>query len=107
MTHLFLNILPIIILYLMRVAIPKDQASLQTLVVTGQKTTVWRLQGRACIVRKERVKRYKKPFRIDQENDKITKTRTYLLPFIFAAFKVGCHIALHLRHFWHPHIQIT
>ncbi len=103
-THLFLNILPIIILYLTRIAIPRDQALLQTLVVMVQKTMAWHLQGCACGVHKKRVKRCKKPVKINQESNNTTnKARMYLLPFIFAAFKVGCCIELHLRHFWRPH----
>ncbi len=69
-THLFLNILPIIILFLTCIAIPKDQALLQTLVVLVQKTTAWRLQGCACGLCKKRVKRYKKLVKIDQESDR-------------------------------------
>jgi hypothetical protein len=69
--HLFLNILPIIILFLTRIAISKDQALLQTLVVSVQKTTTWHLQGGCvCGLCKKRVKRYKKPVRIDQESDR-------------------------------------
>ncbi len=71
---------------------------------TAHKTTEWCLQGCACSVHQKRVKRYKKPVRIDQENNKTTnKARTYLLPFLFTIVKVGCPIELHLWHFLHPY----
>jgi hypothetical protein len=96
-TSLFLNILPIIIFYLVHNAIPREQVSLHTLVATVQKTTAWHLQGLAPSVRKKRVKRFKKPVRSDRVSNKTTgKARTYLLPLLFTAFKVGCCIESHL-----------
>jgi hypothetical protein len=97
-THLFLHILPITIFYLARIVIPREQALLHTLVATVQKTTAWHLQGCAHGVRKKRVKRYKKPVRIDQKSNKTTsKARMYLLPLLFTAFKVGCCFELRLQ----------
>jgi hypothetical protein len=96
-THLFLHILPIIIFYLVHIAIPREQGLFHTLVAMIQKMTAWLLQGRACIVRKKRVKRYNKPVRINQESNKTTsKARMYYLPFLFTPFKVGCCMELSL-----------
>jgi hypothetical protein len=103
-TPLFLRILPIIIFYLGRIAIPRKQASLHTLVLSVRKTMAWPLRGRVCGVRKKRVKRYKKPVRSDQESNKTTsKARTYLLPLLFTTFKVGCCVESCLQHFWQPY----
>ncbi len=55
-------------------------------------------------MRKKRVKRFKKLVRINQESNKtMSKLRTYLLPFLFATFKVGCRVELHLQLFWQPY----
>jgi hypothetical protein len=96
-THLFLHFLPIIIFNLAFLAIPREQALLATLVATINKMAAWHLQGHACSVCQKRVKRYMKPVRVDQENNKTTsKIRTYPYPLLFASYKVGCHIELHL-----------
>ncbi len=103
-THFFLHLLPDIIFNLARITIPREQASLHTLVATDKKTTARCLQGRAHSVHRKRVKRHKKPVRINQESNKTTsKARMYLLPFLFTHFKVDCHIELGLLHFWHPY----
>jgi hypothetical protein len=104
-THPFLHLLPIIIFNLAFFAIPREQALLHTLVGTIHKTEAWCLQGRACSVHQKRGKRYKKPVRVNQENDKTTnKMRTsYLILFLFASYKVGCCVELHFRHFWCPY----
>ncbi len=102
-THLFLNLLPIIIFNLAYITITREQASLHTLVVAICKTAGWHLQEHACSVHQKGVKRYKKPVRSNQENNKMSnKVRTYLLPLLVTAYKVGCCIELHLQHFWHP-----
>ncbi len=42
----------------------------------------------------------------NQEKNKATsKARTYLLPFVFTTFKVGCNVESRLRHFWHLYSQ--
>jgi hypothetical protein len=69
-THLFLHLLQIIIFNLACIAIPRKQASLHTLVGTIHKMAAWCLQGHACTIHQKRVKRYKKPVGVDQENNK-------------------------------------
>jgi hypothetical protein len=87
--YLFLNILPIIIFYLACNTIPREQASLNTLMAMVQKMTAWHLQWHARGVRKKRVNRFKKQVRSNQESNKTTgKARRYLLPLLFDAFKV-------------------
>jgi hypothetical protein len=103
-THLFLHLLPIIIFNLAFRVVPRKQASLHTLVATIHTTAAWHLQEHACNVCQKRVKRYKKPVTVNQENNKTTnKMRAYLVPFLFASHKVDCCIQLHLRHFWCPY----
>ncbi len=103
-THFFLHLLPIIIFNLARITILREQALLYTLVGTIHKTAAWHLQGRACSLHQKRVKRYKKPVRVNQENNKkMNIVKTYLLPFLFATYQVGCHVELCRQHFWHPY----
>jgi hypothetical protein len=103
-TYLFLRLLPVIIFKLTFLAILRNPTLLQTLVNTISKNTAWHLWGHAHSVCCKRVKIYKKPIRVDQETDKImSKMRRYLLPLIFAAFKVGRCNKLHLQCFLHPY----
>jgi hypothetical protein len=105
-THLFLHLLPNIIFNLAFIAIPRKLALLHTLVATIHKTAAWRLQGHASSVHQKRVKRYKKPVRVNQENNKITsKVRMYLVPFLFTSYKVSCFVESHLQHFWQPYCR--
>jgi hypothetical protein len=101
MTYLLLlQILSKIILTLCHLAYP-----INNLIKTIQRAAPWRLEEKPSIVRRKRVKRYKKPVRELQDKVKDQRTLwTYLFPAAFAAFKVGCCLESFIRRFSGPSI---
>jgi hypothetical protein len=69
-THLFLHLNPIIIFKLTFLATPRDPMSLQVLATTISMMVVLHLHVHTCSIQQKRVKRYKKPVRVNQEKDK-------------------------------------
>ncbi len=103
MTYLFLlQILPSIILMLCHLAYPT-----KNLATRIQRTALWCLKGKPCVVPHRRVKRYKKPVRKLQNKIKDHTLQTYLFPAAFATFKIGCCVESFIRRFlglpiWDP-----
>jgi hypothetical protein len=67
--------------------------------------THWRLEGKPCINRRKRVKRYKTPIKRMQDRAESQMQRTYLLLAAFAAFRVGCRVESFVRCFTGPPIR--
>ncbi len=91
MTYLFVQFLPIIIFILCFLAYPTND--LTTMI---SKMAPWRIRRNSRVVRRKRVKKYKKPVRELQNKAKSQTLRTYLFPAVLSTFKVGCCIEVFL-----------
>jgi hypothetical protein len=97
-TYLFLQLLSFVIVNIAFLAIPSNP-----LVTAITRSTAWHLRGHAHSVQCKKVKRFKKPVKANQEEDKKTsKMRTYLLPSFFLPTTLVVALSL-LRHFWCPY----
>jgi hypothetical protein len=90
-TYLYLYLLPNIIVWLVRQAVPKDHTFFKVLL----QRQAWTSRGRCRLVPCKRVKRYKKLVSIVPEGDrKANKLQPYLFLLAMASFRVGCHVEL-------------
>ena len=106
-TYLLLQLIPIVLHHIIYLALPKDSKLFHILAKTIAETSAWRLRGHPCNARPKKFKCFKKPKKklvITAAHDKtITKgLPSYLVPALFAAFKVGCRVEIELRRFLCP-----
>ena len=106
-TYLLLHIIPLLLHHLVYLALPKDSKSFHILAKTIAKTSAWRLPRHPRDARPKKFKCFKKPKKKlvskAAHNKTITqKLPSYLVPALFAAFKVGCRVELELRRFLRP-----
>ncbi len=106
-THLLFHIIPIVLYHLTFLVLPEDPLSFRFLAKTIAQTSVWHLRGHPRGARPKRVKCFKKPKKklVSKEIQDKTITKklpTYLVPSLFAAFKVGCCVENKIRHFLRP-----
>ncbi len=100
MTYLFLLLLPTTIYVLCFLAY-----STKNLIATIQRMAHWHLEGKPCVNRRKRVKRYKTPIKRMQDRAESQMLQAYLLPAAFAAFKVDCCVEYFIRRFSGPPIR--
>ena len=101
-THLLLHIIPIVLYHLTFLVLPEDPMSFRFLATTIAQTLSWWLRGHPRGARPKRIKCFKKPKKklVSKEiQDKTIKQKlhTYLIPALFAAFRVGCCVKSTLR----------
>jgi len=94
-TYLLFHIIPILIYHLVYLVLPEDPMSFCIFAKTIAKTSAWRLRGHPRNARPKRIKCFKKPKKkmvSEAIQDKTIKRKlpSYLMPALFAAFKVGC-----------------
>ncbi len=106
-TNLLLHLIPIILRHLVHLVLPEDPMSFHILAKTIAETSAWRLWGHPCSVCPKRFKCFKKQKKkmvSKAIQDKTIKKNlpSYLVPALFATFKVGCRIENILRRFLRP-----
>ena len=106
-TYLQLHLIPIVLHHLIHLVLPEDPMSFHILAKTIVKTSASRLRGHPCDARPKRCKCFKKQKKkmvgIAIQDKTITnKLPSYLVPALFAAFKVGCCVKNKLRRFLCP-----
>jgi hypothetical protein len=106
-THLLFHIIPIVLYHLTFLVLPEDPMSFRFLAKTIAQTLSWRLRGLPRGARPKRIKYFKKPKKklVSEEIQDKTITKklpTYLVPSLFAAFKVGCCVENKIRRFLRP-----
>ncbi len=106
-TYLLLQLIPIVLHHLIYLALPKDSMSFHILAKTIAETSAWQLRGHprdACPKKFRCFKKPKKKLVSKATHDKtITKgLPSYLVPTLFAAFRVGCRVEIKLRRFLCP-----
>ncbi len=106
-TYLLLQLIPIVLHHLVYLALPEDPMSFCILAKTIAKTSAWRLRGHPCDARPKRFRCFKKSkmklvSKAIQDKTITKKLPSYLVPALFAAFKVGCRIEIELRRFLCP-----
>ncbi len=106
-TYLLLQLILIVLHHLIYLALPKDSMSFRILAKTIAETPAWQLRGHPRDARCKKFKcfkKLKKKLVSKVAHDKtITKgLPSYLVPALFAAFKVGCRVEIELLHFLHP-----
>jgi hypothetical protein len=106
-TYLLLHIIPLLLHHLVYLTLPKDSKSFHILATTIAKTSAWRLPRHPCDARPKAFKCFKKPKKKlvskAAHNKTITqKLPSYLVPALFATFKVGCRVEFELRRFLRP-----
>ncbi len=106
-TYLLLQLIPIVPHHLIYLALPKDSKSFHILAKTIAETSTWRLRGHPRDARPKKFKCFKKLKKklVSTAAHHMTITKglpSYLVPALFAAFKVGCCIEIELRRFLRP-----
>ena len=106
-TYLLLHLIPIILHHLVHLVLPEDPMLFRILAKTIAKTSAWQLRGHPYDAHPKRFKCFKKQKKkmvSKAIQDKTIKKNlpSYLVPALFAAFKVGCRIENILRRFLRP-----
>ena len=107
LTYLLLHVIPLLLHQLVYLVLPQDPTSIRFLAKTIAQTSAWHLRGHPRGARPKRVKCFKKPKKklVSKEIQDKTITKklpTYLVPSLFAAFKVGCCVENKIRRFLRP-----
>ena len=106
-TYLLLHFIPLLIYHLLYLVLPQDPTSFHFLAKTIAQTSAWHLRGHPRGARPKIVKCFKKPKKklVSKEIQDKTITKklpTYLVPSLFAVFKVGCCVENKIRRFLRP-----
>jgi len=106
-TYLLLQLIPIVLNHLVHLVLPEDPMSFRILATTIAETSAWRLPRHPRDARPKAFKCFKKPkkklvSKVAHNKTIAQKLPSYLVPALFAAFKVGCRVELELRHFLRP-----
>jgi hypothetical protein len=107
LAYLLLHFTPLLIYHLLYLVLPQDPTSFRLLAKTIAQTSAWHLRGHPRGARPKRVKCFKKPKKKLVSNEIQDKTitkklPTYLVPALFATFKVGCRVENKIRLFLRP-----
>ena len=106
-TYLLLHIIPLLLHHLIDLALLKDSKSFHILAKSVAKTYAWRLPRHPLDARPEAFKCFKKPrkklvSKATQDKTITQELFSYLVPALFAAFKVSCCVESELRRFLRP-----
>ncbi len=108
-TYLLLHLIPIVLHHLVHLVLPKDPMSFRILAKTIAKTSTWQLRGHPRNASPKRFKCFKKQKKTmvsEEIQDKTIKKKlpSYLVPALFAAFKVVVASRMNSNGSWHSKV---